>query len=94
MTELTNEKLAFTLDNDYKGFNIRAYWGDGCDARIELIRDGKIYKEFSYPAYKIFNLAAHFDEIVDGELENSNSGYAIAGSDGLGGVVMPRGGKR
>lgn len=89
MEKLTNEKLAFTRNEDYKGFNIKAYWGDESDARIEIIKDNKIYKEFTYPSYKIFNLQAHFEDIVDGELQNSDVGYKIAGSDGLGGGVMP-----
>ena len=89
MKKLTNEKLAFTKKENYKGFNIRAYWGDESNARIEIIKDGKLYKEFSYPSYKIFNLQAHFEDIVDGELENSDEGYKIAGSTGLGGTIMP-----
>lgn len=88
MNKLKNEKLAFT--QDYKGFNIKAFWGDGDDARIEITKYGKPYKEFLYPAYKIFNLQAHFEDIIDGELENSDVGYRIAGSMGLGGVIMPR----
>jgi hypothetical protein len=90
MEKFKNEKLAFTWKEDFKGFNIRAYWGEGPDVRIEIIKNGKIYKEFSYPAYKIFNLQAHFEDIVEGELQNSNEGYVIAGSTGLRGVIMPK----
>jgi hypothetical protein len=88
MKALTNEKLAFR--KEYKGFEMKAFWGDEPDARIEITRDGKPYKTFSYPSYKIFNLAAHFIGIVDGELEGSDIGYRIAGSTGLGGVIMPK----
>lgn len=87
--KLLNEKLAFTRKNDYKGFNIKAFWGNGADARIELIRDGNLYKEFLYPAYKIFNISAHFEDIVDGILNGNDSGFRVAGSTGLGGSVMP-----
>lgn len=41
---------------------------------------------FSTPAYKIYNLQAHFSDIVDGEIENSDSGYQIAASTGLEGL--------
>ena len=43
-----------------------------------------------YPAYKIYNLSAHFSEIVDSEINNDTRGYEIAGSMGFGGVVMPK----
>ena len=85
---LTNEKLAF--EKEYKGFKIKAFWGDEPDAYIEITKEGKEYRIFSYPGYKIFNLAAHFEDIIEGELKNSDIGYKIAGSDGLGGTIMPQ----
>ncbi len=87
MKKLKNEKLAFTRETDYRGFNIKAFWGDGGNARIEIIKDGKVYREFLFPAYKIYNLQAHFEDIVDGELQNSDAGYRIAASTGLEGLV-------
>jgi hypothetical protein len=76
-----------------RGFRVRA-WGDykkeTGDALIEIQKDGAIFREFKYPAYKIWNIAAHFTDIVDGELENSDIGYRTAGSTGFGGVVMPK----
>jgi len=56
---------------------------------------GKKLKKYEYDTdiqqpYKIFNLAAHFEDIVEGELKSSDVGYRIAGSDGLGGGVMPK----
>ena len=86
--ELKNEKLAF--EREYKGFKIKAFWGDESDARIEITKNETKYKTFFYPAYKIFNLQAHFEDIIDGELKNSVDGYKITGSDGLGGSVMPK----
>lgn len=82
MNKLQNETLAFAHNKDYKGFNIKAYYGDGKDARIEIIKDGEIYKEFLYPAYKIFNLSAHFRDIVDGELEKSDAQIVISNNYG------------
>ncbi len=75
-----------------RNFRVRA-WGDynnNGDALIEIQKDGKPYKEFEYPAYKIWNIAAHFSDIVDSELEKSNEGYLIAGSTGFGGAVIPK----
>ena len=81
-------KKVFDITN--RGYRIRAYWGKPVDARITIYKGNKLYKEFKYPAYKIFNLAAHFDDIVDGIIEeNEKQGFAIAGSDGVGGGVMP-----
>ena len=55
------------------------------EALIEIKRDGKLVKEFLFPAYKIWNIAAHTQDIVDGLKKESDSGLLIAGSDGLGG---------
>ena len=89
MKKLTNEKVAYEQTDSTNRFKIIAYWADETNARIELYRDGNLYKEFYYPAYKIFNLSAHFEDIVSGELNNDDSGYRVAGSTGLGGCVMP-----
>lgn len=88
--KIKKEKPEFDIDD--RGFRARAWHiedGNG-DALIEIQKDGKIYKEFKYPSYKIWNIAAHFSDIVDGELKNSDVGYRVAGSNGLGGVVMPQ----
>lgn len=63
---MTNEKLAFK--QEYKGFEVKAFWGDGPDARIEITKDGKEYSTYQYPAYRIFNIQAHFTDMVDNEL--------------------------
>lgn len=55
------------------------------EALIEIKKDGKLIKEFLFPAYKIFNIAAHAEDIVNGLEENSDSGLYIAGSNRLGG---------
>ena len=83
-----DEKLAFKVE--YKGFVAEGYWGAGADGRVVVTRDGQLFKEFAYPAYKIFNIAAHWQDIVEGELQNSDEGYHAAGWDGLGGYVMPK----
>ena len=82
-------KLAF--DRQDRGFRIRTWYRvDDGDALVEITQGGKLRRHFLYPAYKIWNLAAHFGDIVDSEIAKNVDGYAIAGSDGLGGCVYPR----
>ena len=58
------------------------------DALIEVERDGKLIRSFLFPAYKIWNIPAHSDDIIQSELDKDTEGYLIAGSDGLGGNVF------
>ena len=71
-------------------YNVKAWYAvntetEKGDAIIEIKKDGHIIREFIFPAYKIWNIAAHFSDIVDGELEKLAQGYQVAASDGLGG---------
>jgi hypothetical protein len=86
-----DETPAYNIDD--RGFNVKAWYPvEAGDALIHISHDGKLVREFLYPAYKIWNIAAHFHDIVDGELskDDKERGYLIAGSDGLGGCVLPR----
>lgn len=81
------EKVAYdTSERPDRGYHVRASYlkapNDG-NALIEIFRDGKVLREFLFPAYKIYNIVAHFSDIVDGELENSGHGYGMAASTGL-----------
>lgn len=58
------------------------------DALIEVMKDGQPLRRFLFPAYKIYNLQAHFRDIVDGEIENSAKGYEMAAWNGISGAVM------
>ncbi len=60
------------------------------NALIEVERDGKIIRTFTFPAYKVWNIPAHASDIIESELAKNDEGYRIAGSDGLGGNVFPR----
>ena len=63
------------------------------DALIEITKDGELVREFLFPSYKIWNIAAHADDIVEGLERESDDGLRIAGSDGLGGnAYQPEGG--
>lgn len=82
------EKIAFESPND-RGFTVRGSYLKNAqgDALIEIFKDGQPLRKFLFPAYKIWNIAAHFSDIVDGELADSAHGYEMAASTGLGGSV-------
>ena len=86
MDTIIRENVAF--EGEKRGYFFRATYlkiPKG-DALIEISKDGRIVREFLFPAYKIWNIAAHTDDIIDG-LENDNdSGLAIAASTGLDGL--------
>lgn len=53
------------------------------DALIEIFRDGEKLRWFLFPAYKIWNIAAHFSDIVDSELRGDKVGYDMAAWTGF-----------
>lgn len=81
------DKLAFYFD--HKGYRITATHLDEPkgEASIEIEKDGTSLKTFQWPSYKIWNIPAHIDNIIEGLERESDSGLRIAGSDGLGGNV-------
>lgn len=87
------DKQAFGINE--RGFTFKAWYctdNDG-DAIIEVWCNEILVREFLYPAYKIWNIAAHVSDIIDGELSKTDTerGYRIAGDMMLvGGCVMPR----
>ena len=56
------------------------------DALVEVMKDKVVVREFLFPAYKIYNLQAHFGEIVDSEIEKNDNGYRQAAWCGIGPV--------
>lgn len=46
------------------------------DALIQISKDDKIVREFLFPGYKIWNIAAHFSDIVDSEINSDDQGMA------------------
>lgn len=55
-------------EQSHGGYTVRAWYGQapGDRAHIEIICDdgGHMIREFPYEAYRIWNIAAHFPEIV------------------------------
>ena len=81
------EKVAFeNLDKPDRGYAVRASYlkePNGGDALIEIFKDGAVIRSFKYPAYRIWNIAAHFSDIVDGEIEKHDGGYRAANWNGI-----------
>lgn len=89
---MTEEKLIFEgpKDGPLYGYTMKAVEAPEGNALVEMFKDGQSVRRFLYPAYKVWNLAAHFSDLVDSEVAGDMDGYALAGSDGLGGCVMPQ----
>lgn len=85
------DKIAFESKTPDRGYSVKASYlkqPDSGDALVEIFKDGIKLREFLFPAYKIWNIAAHFSDIVDGEIEESASGYEMAAWDGISGAVI------
>jgi len=77
-----------------KGFNVKAWYLKDTktskgDALVIIKYKRKIIRKFIFPAYKIYNIGAHFEDIIEGELskDDKTRGYRIAASTGFGGSV-------
>ena len=87
MSKIVKDKIAF--EHDHEGYHFRAthlHEPKG-EALVEIEKDGDMVKSFLWPSYKIWNIAAHADDIVAGLEEDSDDGLYAAGSTGLGGNV-------
>jgi hypothetical protein len=79
---MTRDKVAFEVET--RGFKFTAtYLIEPGEALIEITRDGQIVKSLTWPAYKIWNVAAHADDIAL-DLE---AGLTAAGVVGFGANV-------
>jgi hypothetical protein len=85
------EKKVFESNSPDRGFTVKAHYlkEPKGDALVEILRDGEPYRRFLYPAYKVWNIAAHFNDIVDSEIAGNCEGYDLAGWTGFS-VVWPR----
>lgn len=95
MENFIKDTVQWTRKEDYKGYNVKC-WSSVTDPHkdvlIEILKDGVIIREFLCPAYKQYNVQAHFEDIVDGEIENSDSGYRAAFWNGISGatILLPK----
>lgn len=79
------DKLAFESKEPDRGYTVRAQYlvEPKGDALVEVFKDGALVREFLFPAYKIWNIAAHFSDIVDGEIAKHDGGYRAAAWNGI-----------
>ena len=84
--KLILEKVA-AFEGETRGYKFKATYlkKPKGGALIEISKGDKMIREFLLPAYKIYNIAAHANDIVDGLEKESDEGLYIAGSNGLGG---------
>ena len=92
---MTKEKEEPDFDITDRGFNVKAWHlkvenGDALDALIEIKYKETLIRSFLFPSYIIWNIAAHFSDIVDGELskDDKERGYRIASWDGISGATV------
>ena len=84
-TEIEIDKEAFASKEPDRGFTVKAFYlkSPAGDALVEICRDEQPYRRFLYPAYKVWNIAAHFHDIVTGEINGNGSSYDMAGWTGF-----------
>lgn len=85
MENIEIEKVAFAIDGGGYHFKASYLKEPNQDALIEISKEGKIVREFLFPAYKIWNIAAHAHDIAEGLDRESDDGLYVAGSTGFGG---------
>jgi len=89
--EIIREKVAF--EGEKRGYKFIATYltQPSGQAMIEITKNGLMVRDFLFPSYKVWNIAAHADDIIDGLERGNDKGLFIAGSDGLGGnLYEPR----
>lgn len=65
MTKWEKGKQIFETKTD-RGFIFKAWeLQNSTDALIEVERDGKIIRSFTFPAYKVWNIPAHAHDIIE-----------------------------
>src|SRR5690606_4576519 len=97
--EIQIEKLAFESKPDSlpHGYRIRAMYllQPKREALIEIFKGDDLVKQFLFPAYKIWNIAAHAHDIVDGlEDGGDERGLRMAAWNGIEGATLVLPGKQ
>lgn len=92
---MEKQKLIFERLVAYKGYNIKAWdiCGNKTETLIEIFKDNKVIRTFTYPSYKIYNLQAHFEDIINYEMwlklptcvrsQRFSNGYQMASWNGF-----------
>lgn len=82
-----NETPAFDIDD--REYRVTAHYledteTDKGDALIQIFHRDLMIREFLFPSYKIWNIHAHFSDIVDSEIAKDDHGYRLAAWSGIG----------
>ena len=77
-TKVVIEKVAF--EGDKRGYHFKATYliTPKTKALIEISKDKKIVRRFMFPAYKIWNISTHANDIIDGLEKGSDEGLLFA----------------
>ena len=78
------------IDFEHRGYHFRSEEGEAGMSTITISKGGTVVREFKFPTYKIFNISAHADDVINGLEKDSDAGLLVAGSDGLGGNAYRR----
>lgn len=86
MESIVKEKVAF--EGEKRGYYFKATYltEPQGKALIEIFKGNKIVKEFLFPSYKIWNITAHSNSIIDSIENNNENGFIMATSNGLDGL--------
>lgn len=87
------EKEAFTTP-EFRGFTATASYllePHQQEALVEIKQGEEVVRRYLFPAYKVWNIAAHFEDIIDGyAVGDPESGYRMAAWDGISGATVLR----
>jgi hypothetical protein len=83
MTQIIKDEIAYDINEFNLRFVATYLVEPKGDALIEIFKGDTLVKSFLFPAYKIWNIPAHANDIA-AEIEE---GLRVAGSTGLGGNV-------
>ena len=82
--------MEWGFDYEKKGYRfISKEVGNG-DSKITISKNEEVLREFLFPSYKIWNIPAHDEDIIESLNKESDEGLRIAGSDMLGGNLYNR----
>lgn len=86
------DSLAFSGPTEpYREHIVRAHYlkpPNDQNALIEVLKDDAVVHSFLFPAYKVWNICAHHQDVIDGVIEQSDRGIRAAAWDGISGATL------
>lgn len=62
------ESTLIYRNKEDRGYVAEAWDAPHGDALIRILRGQEVVREFLFPAYEVWNIGAHFSDIVDSEI--------------------------